>query len=121
MTPVERTLPTYVDARGGLLPLEFDDVDFVVRRVFTVVGPAGGARRGDHALTCRELIVLVAGAAEIHVAEAGGEVGRTFVLDRPGAALDVAPPGWLSYTLRDDRSVIMVLADAPYAPEESAP
>lgn len=121
MTPVERTLSTYVDARGDLLPLELDDVGFVVRRVFTVVGPPGGSHRGDHALTCRELIVLVAGAAEIEVAESGGEVGRTWVLDRPGAALDVAPPGWLNYTLRDDRSVILVLADAPYEPEDASP
>ena len=102
-TPVERTLPNYCPTpAAACYRLEFADVGFVVRRVFTVVGPPGGARRGDHALTCRELIVLVAGAAEIQVAEAGGEVGRTFVLDRPGAALDVAPPGWLSYTLRDD-------------------
>jgi len=107
MRAPDRTVGSYADERGTLVPVELDTVGFDVRRVFAVAGPPGGATRGEHALTCRELIVLVSGAARFEV-RAGPTV--------PGDSLAVGPAGWLRYHLRDDRSVVLVLADAAYRP-----
>jgi hypothetical protein len=116
-------LPSYADGRGTLVPIELAalaEAGFDTRRVFTVVGPPGGAWRGDHALTCRELIVLAAGSATVEVAPGPDAPGETTVLDVPGRALEVGPRGWLRYHLPDDRSVVLVLADAAYSPEEES-
>ena len=122
MSPEPRALPAYVDERGVLVPVDLHDVGFDVRRVFVVAGPPTTAERGDHALTCRELVVLVSGRAEVRV---GGSADGPFVthdLTEPGQSVAAGPDGWLRYTLHGDRSVVLVLADAPYEPErEVAP
>ncbi|MEO5853249.1 MAG: FdtA/QdtA family cupin domain-containing protein [Nocardioides sp.] len=116
MRAPDRTVGSYVDDRGTLVPVELDTVGFDVRRVFAVAGPPGGATRGEHALTCRELIVLVSGAARVEVGSSPDQVRETHELTAPGDSLAVGPAGWLRYHLRDERSVVLVLADAPYRP-----
>ena len=116
MRAPDRTVGSYADERGTLVPVELDTVGFDVRRVFAVAGPPGGATRGEHALTCRELIVLVSGAARFEVGAGPDEVLGTHELTVPGDSLAVGPAGWLRYHLRDDRSVVLVLADAAYRP-----
>jgi mannose-6-phosphate isomerase-like protein (cupin superfamily) len=104
----------YTDERGTLIPVELDDVDFDVRRVFTVVGRAGGASRGDHRLSCREVMILVSGEARVEVGPGPEGPFDERVLTMPGQSVDVAPGQWLRYTLRGSRSVVLVLAAATY-------
>ena len=118
MTPVTRhLLPAFVDERGTLVPVELDDVGFEVRRVFAVVGTGSTTERGDHALTCREVVVLVAGRATVEVGDGPAGPFSRHDLAEPGQSVVAGPLGWLRYTLHGDRSVILVLADAPYASE----
>jgi hypothetical protein len=111
--------PAHVDGRGTLVPIELDEVDFQVRRVFTVTGVAGGSTRGDHVTDCRELIVLVSG--EIEVTTGSADSWRRVTLDRPGASIELEAGLFVRYRLRDDRSVILVLTDESYCPRVDAP
>lgn len=111
--------PSHVDDRGTLVPIELDHVGFVVRRVFAVVGPPGGSVRGEHASTCRELIVLVSGAAEVSVGT--GADKQMFTLTRPGSTAEVRSGDYVRYRLHDDRSVIVVLADEAYRAPDPVP
>jgi hypothetical protein len=107
-------LPAWRDDRGTLVPVELADLDFVVRRVFTVVGLPGGVRRGDHRLTCRERIVLTGGRAEVETGPGPDGPFECQVLREPGQYLDVASGTWLRYRLADAGSAILVLADQPF-------
>ena len=100
--------PAHDDERGVLVPIELDDVGFVVRRVFAVTGPPEGATRGGHEVTCREQVVLVSGRAELRIDD------RTVVLDRPGASALVEPGERMDYELGPGGSTIVVLADRPW-------
>jgi hypothetical protein len=110
--------PSHVDDRGTLVPIELDHVGFVVRRVFAVVGPPGGSVRGEHVSTCRELIILVSGEAEVSIGT--GADKRTLALARPGSTAEVRSGDYVRYRLHDERAVIVVLADEAYRAPDPA-
>jgi hypothetical protein len=110
-------LPAYVDVRGTLVPIELDAVGFDVRRVFAVAGAGSTTHRGNHALTCRELVVLVAGRVTVEVSDGENGPFARHELNEPGRSVAAGPHGWLRYTLHGERSVVLVLADGPYVPE----
>ena len=114
MTREVRQLRVFDDARGSLLPVELADVGFPVARVFVVSGALGGSRRGGHEVPCHELVVLVAGRAEVQVRAEPDAPPESVILDRPGAAMELCPGETMSYCLADERSSVLVLADAPY-------
>lgn len=99
----------HVDARGALLPIELDDLAFIPRRAFVVVGPADGSTRGGHDVPCREQVILMTGRAELRFA------GRTIVLDTLGATVTVQPGQAMEYDLAPGGSSILVLAEERYA------
>ena len=103
------------DARGSLLPIEFADVPFTVRRVFVVTGPLGGATRGDHAVACAELLCLVDGRAVVQLGDDHTTLGEPVVLVRPGQSVLVAPGTFVRYSLADASSVLLVLAEEPHS------
>lgn len=107
-------LPAWSDDRGTLVPVELTDLDLDVRRVFTVTGRAGGVRRGDHRLTCREVIVLAGGRAEVETGPGPAGPFDRRVLTEPGEYLDVPGGTWLRYSLADAASALLVLAERPY-------
>ena len=109
-----REIAAYTDERGTLVPVELTGVDFEVRRVFVVTGLPGGSCRGDHQLTCRELIVLAGGSALIEVGPGRDGPFEASRLARAGDAIEVGPEGWLRYSLADATSMLLVLADRPY-------
>lgn len=109
----ERRLPVHRDARGVLLPVELDEVEFPVRRVFVVTAPPEGADRGGHEVSCGELVVLLTGRAEIHVGERSDQLSETVVLDQPGAGVHLESGDFMAYRL-DGSSSVLVLAEGPY-------
>jgi hypothetical protein len=112
-----RHLRVHADPRGVLLPVDLDDVPFPVRRIFVVTGPEGGAERGGHLVSCHELVVLVAGRAEIRIGADAEELPETVVLDQPGDAVQLGPDEFMAYSL-GGASSILVLADRAYAAPE---
>ncbi len=122
--PERMEVPTFVDARGTLVVIEFDEVPFTVRRMFAVTGPehgaTRGATRGNHRVNCSELIVLVSGSVTIRVGGDGDSLDPGIFLETPGAALKVPEGAFLQYDLPDAGSSIVVLAERPYAEAEPA-
>ncbi|KQV77523.1 hypothetical protein ASC64_01360 [Nocardioides sp. Root122] len=109
----ERTFPVHRDDRGELLVVEGDELEFPIRRVFTVVGRAGGAPRGGHRATCTELIVLVCGSATVTLGRAGTP-DAVRVLEKPGDSVTIASGDHVDYQLDGAHSVVAVLCDEPY-------
>ena len=113
-------VPMFLDARGTLVTIEFDDVPFTVRRMFAVTGPEHGATRGNHRLNCAELIVLLSGSVTIRLGRDADSLDQKILLEMPGAALLVAEGAFLQYHLPDAGSSIVVLAERSYAEAEPA-
>lgn len=107
-------LPSFDDERGSLLAVEFDQLDFPVRRVFVVSGRPGGADRGDHAVPCTQLVVLLAGSAFFTTTAAATGAIADVKLDRRGQRLDLREGDHVQYRLPDEHSSILVLAEHPY-------
>jgi len=118
--PERMEVPMFVDARGTLVVIEFDEVPFTVRRMFAVTGPEHGATRGNHRVNCSQLIVLVSGSVTIRVGGDGDSLDPGIFLETPGAALKVPEGVFLQYDLPDAGSSIVVLAERPYAEAEPA-
>ena len=111
MAKAEQTpMPAFRDDRGTLVAIEFSEVPFDVRRIFSVVGPVGGSTRGAHSVDCNELIILTGGSARVRLGVGAADI----VLDTPGQTLAILPGTYLEYDLIDEHSSIMVLADRPH-------
>jgi hypothetical protein len=107
--------PAFEDERGTLLPIEFDEVPFPVRRVFVVNGTNGGHPRGDHVVPCDQLAVLLSGSARFRATAASGD--RTAVLCERGESFRLFPGEHVVYDLDGTAASILVLASEPYAGE----
>ena len=108
-------LPAHGDARGVLLPLDFDALPFVPRRLFVVHGVAPGATRGGHAhRRARHLLVRLSGVIDVEL-RTPDDAARV-VLDRTDDALLVEPGVWLAHRYRDDGR-LLVLGSEPHDPE----
>ncbi|MCU1513912.1 MAG: isomerase [Microbacteriaceae bacterium] len=105
---------TYSDDRGRLLPVEHADLPYKPSRVFVVTAMPAGTSRGDHAVRCRETIVLVSGGAEVHLHDAESTELEHFRLATPGDTVHLNPGDYVSYTLDDPASTVLVLAEDPY-------
>lgn len=106
-------VPVFDDERGRLVPVEFAGLPFAPRRVFSVNAPRGGATRGDHVVTCRELLVLVDGTVEVMVTPAGGGETSCRALTEPGQTHLLEVGEWVVYRM-SGRASVLVLADAEY-------
>lgn len=110
----EPTFAIHDDDRGRLVPIEFADLPFAPRRVFHVRGNEERRSRGDHAVPCDELVVLLTGSATFRTTGPDGE--RVTRLDVPGTALRLRPGDDVSYVLDGAESTVIVFASEPYTP-----
>jgi hypothetical protein len=113
-------VPMFLDAGGTLVAIELDEVPFTVRRLFAVTGPEGGATRGNHRVSCTELIVLVSGTVTIRLGGDADSLDEKILLEAPGAALLVPEGVFLQYHLPDAESSIVVLAERPHKEADPA-
>ena len=107
-----RQFPVHRDERGELVAVEGAELDFPVRRVFTVSGTDGGVPRGGHRAACTELVVLVTGSVTLTLGTARGT--ERHALTRPGDSVTITAGDQVDYRLHDAGSVIVVLCDEPY-------
>lgn len=110
----ELSFKNFVDGRGSLLPIEFADLPFPVRRIFTVSGIEPAVSRGNHLVPCEQLLVLVSGEVEVKVTHADGS-SSVSNLTEPGRAAWVHPGDFISYTPAGELTTVLVLASEPYA------
>ena len=109
---VTRRFPLHRDDRGDLVVVEGADLDFPVRRVFTVTGTDGGGPRGGHRADCTELLVLVTGSVSLALGTDDGT--EHHVLTTPGESVTIAAGDHVTYQLAGSGSVVLVLCDEPF-------
>lgn len=104
------------DGHGVLTVFPGDEpqgVPFPIARVFTLSGVAPGGTRGNHAhRACAQLVVCLAGRAEVSVED--GRAARTMALDSPATGVLIPPGLWSVITFATAATVIAVFCDRPY-------
>ena len=110
-------LPHHLNDNGDLVVMEeLNHVPLAIARVFVVRAHAG-AIRGQHAhRLCTQFMTCPSGSIEV-CCEDGGEVA-TYVLDEPNTGLLVPPSIWAQQVYLTSGSVLMVLCDRPYEPQD---
>ena len=91
-------------------------VPFRIERMFALAAPAS-AKRGRHAhRLCSQFMICVSGAVDVICED--GHKQTAFVLDRRNLALLVPPGVWNTVKFRQHRSVLVVLCDRIYEPDD---
>lgn len=114
------TFPVYDDPNGILAVFEgaagVAKVPFSIARVFTVLAKKG-AVRGKHAhYRCTQLLICVSGA--ILVTCFDGTITEKVVLENCGEGILIPAGVWATQEYQKDDSVMMVLCDRGYEPED---
>lgn len=111
-------LPRITDPRGNLTFVEgMHHVPFEIKRVYYLYDVPGGAERGAHAhKALHQLIVAMSGSFDVVLSD--GDQQRRFQLNRSYYGLYVCPMMWRYLENFSSGAVCMVLASAPYDPDD---
>ena len=114
------TFPVFKDPNGVLTVFEGPSgaakVPFSIARAFTVLANKGDVR-GEHAhYRCTQLLVCLSGA--ILVTCFDGTNTEKVVLEHSGEGILIPPQTWATQEYQKDNSVMMVLCDRVYEPED---
>ena len=118
LSRITRGKATFVDDdRGSLAVIEIaDQAPFVPVRMFWISGVAAGTARGGHAhRACNQFFMCLGGRIRIDAID--GTLSETFMLER-GDFLNVVPGIYATETFLDEGSILAVLCDRPYEPED---
>ena len=114
-TPLLRR-PEFIDSSGMLVVTSEANDPFRVERTF-LIRPNGGQVRGDHAhRSCSQFFIAVSGSFLIRL-QVGRRV-RELTLDGPDQGLLVRPMVWASETATSENSLLLVLCDEVFHPDE---
>lgn len=108
-------LPKIAGADGSLTYVEGPGIiPFEPRRAFYVYDLPEGATRAGHALvSCRQVLIAVAGSFDVFVDD--GDARARYTLDRPSAGLYLPARIWRDLASFSTCAVCLVLASEPYA------
>lgn len=111
-------LPSFDGEAGTLVVMEGNGtVPICIARAFTVRARAG-SKRGAHAhRRCTQVMVCVSGRCKVTIDDAASRRTELLSEQRPQALL-VPPTLWAEQVYLDDRTVLLVLCDRPYEPED---
>lgn len=108
-------LPRHSQARGTLLPLDFDRLPFVPMRVFVVTEvPVGGVRGGHGHRAGQQLLVCIHGRIRVRLSCRDGEVD--VALEQGGPALLIGAGIWSEQTYLEEGASMLALASEPFDP-----
>ena len=110
-------LPHFLDGSGNLTVLEGEGkIPFPIKRVFIVHAQAGEVR-GQHAhRSCSQFMICSSGSVEVVIHNGVDEI--TYLLDAPNIGLMVPPALWAQEIYREAGSVLTVLCDMHYDPDD---
>ncbi|MGF1610062.1 MAG: FdtA/QdtA family cupin domain-containing protein [Kiloniellales bacterium] len=111
-------LPSFPAETGTLWAMEgCGAIPFAIARVFGIRAPAG-ARRGAHAhRRCTQAMVCLSGRCEIMLDDGASQ--EPYLLSFAQASALLVPPSiWAEQRYLDDDSVLLVLCDRPFEPED---
>lgn len=110
------SLKRHKDIRGSLLPIEFHQLPFTPKRIFTVAGMTAGTVRGGHSHRWgQQLLICLRGQIDLLLRHDGRETNLSLMPDEQG--LLIGSGVWHSQTYVAEDSVLLVLASEPYNPE----
>ncbi len=109
--------PRISDQKGTLVPFEFSDIPFEVKRVYLVTGKEN-IPRGQHAHIIEdELFVAVSGSILIKVNDGTGDT--EILLDSPDTGLLVRKDCWHELHNFAENTIVMAFSSTEYLPGES--
>lgn len=105
------------DDRGSLGVIELASyAPFVPVRMFWISDVAAGTARGGHAhRACSQFFIGLRGRIKVDAVD--GTLSQIFVLER-GDFLNIVPGIYATETFLDEGSMLAVLCDRPYEPED---
>lgn len=98
------------DSRGSLDILE-ENLDFPIKRVFTIIAPGGVERGGHKHKKCQMILICSHGSIEVIVNNGSGR--KIVLLDRSNKAIFLDPVDWHIMRFLED-SVLVVLASETF-------
>jgi dTDP-4-dehydrorhamnose 3,5-epimerase-like enzyme len=102
----------FTDERGSLVPISLDNLGFVARRLFYVVGVPKGATRGGHAhQKTRQILVCLQGLILVELFD-GKETERAHL--HPLEYVEVKPMTWDSQTFLTGNEVLLVICSTQF-------
>lgn len=113
-------LPMFRDARGVLVPVEFEKVvPFVVRRLFWVSEvPLGGVRGGHAHKRCHQFLICMSGLVAVEIYDGNSERIIEIAL---GQALHIKPSLFSTERFPKEGGLLAVLCDRPYEADDYLP
>jgi hypothetical protein len=109
-------MPSFVDSRGSLCPIEFPILGFFPVRAFVVTGLANSERGGHGHRKARQLFMLTAGGVDIELRFQGEN--ETVPMIEKNRLLMVEPLVWSRQVYLSEGSTMIVFSDMQYDPEE---
>jgi hypothetical protein len=106
--------PSYIDSRGDLTALPFDELPFLPQRSFFVHTVPEGTRRGGHSHhIARQLLFCLSGRVSVLMRNAGDEV--TVVLEDRSEGLLIEAGVWAQQTYLTENAVLFALASEKFS------
>ena len=102
----------FIDDRGCLIPIEFNDIDFTPKRVFVVNKVPIGMIRGNHAhYKTKQLLICINGSVNVFLDD-GKEKTKTLL--NVGESILIPKMVWDSQEFLDKNSEILVVCSTEY-------
>ncbi len=107
-------LPASQDNRGLLISAEDSlHIPFPIKRFFSITAVPKGLMRGGHAhRKLNQLLICLSGAVEVTCDD--GQSRKKIMLCGPKIALHIPPTIWAEQNYEDEKTVLLVVCDAPY-------
>jgi hypothetical protein len=110
-------LHSIFDKRGGLLPVEFNSLPFMPKRIFLTHDLIQGVTRGGHAhQKCHQILIPVLGEFEVKLIGRGGS--DEVLLKDIDSALYIPPLVWSSQKTTKLDSALLVIASEAFDQED---
>ena len=106
--------PRISDNKGTLVPFEFSDIPFEVKRVYLVTGKNEVIRGGHAHIIEDELFVAVSGSILIKVNDGTGDT--EILLDSPNEGLLVKKNCWHELHNFTENTIVMAFSSTKYLP-----
>ncbi len=104
-------------ASADLYSFAFADVPFDVKRAYWIQNFVPDSVRGNHAhRILNQMMILLKGSLDIELKR--GEIGSKKRLQVPGECVHIPSATWRSFSSTETQTVILVLADRVYEPED---
>lgn len=109
--------PRISDQKGTLVPFEFSDIPFSIKRVYLVTGKEGIPRGGHAHIIEDELFVVIQGSVLMKIND--GKEDQEILLNKSNEGLLVRKNCWHELHNFAENTIVMAFSSTPYLPGET--